>query len=87
MTGLVRVAWKCVETGLTGHGEYTDYAEAKEWADYGNQKWGTDPWARYQAWRLELDSVDDGLIIEHWLEHIEPLEKGKDNGKEGAAPQ
>ena len=81
MSGLYRVAWRCVETGMEGHGEYVSYGEAKEWADYGNQKWGTDLWLRHQAWRLELDAEDDGLIIEHWLEHAKPLEKGKDDRK------
>ena len=81
MSGCYRVAWKCLATSISGYGSYTDYASAKEWANYGNQKWGTDPWARRQAWRLELDGVDDGLIIEHWLENAELLEKGKDNRK------
>ena len=81
MSGLYRVAWKCVETGMEGHGDYTTYEEAKEWADYGNRKWGTDLWARHQAWRLELDAEDDGCIIEHWLENAECSEKGKDNGE------
>ena len=86
MSGCYRVAWKCLATNLVGRGSYTDYASAKEWADYGNQKWGTNWWARRQAWRLELDSEDDGLIIEHWLENAKPLEKGKDNCKESTAP-
>lgn len=81
MSDLYRVAWRCVETGIVGHGDYTTYAEAKEWVDHGNRKWGTDPWLRREAWRLELDAEDDGLIISHWLENAKPLEKGKDDRK------
>ena len=81
MSGLYRVAWKCVETGMEGHGEYVSYEEAKEWADHGNLKWGTNLWLRRQIWERELDGEDDGCIIEHWLEHAKPLEKGKDDRK------
>ena len=76
MSGLYRVAWRCVETGMEGHGDYTTYEEAKEWADHGNRKWGTDVWLRHQAWRLELDAEDDGLIIEHWLENSQDTKQG-----------
>jgi hypothetical protein len=68
MSGRYRVAWKCLVTNLIGHGSYTDYASAKEWADYGNRKWGSDPWARRQEWRQVLGEEDDGLIIQHWVE-------------------
>jgi hypothetical protein len=70
MAGLFRVAWKCVVTSVMGHGEYVDYASAKEWADHGNQKWGSDPWARRSAWRLELNAEDDGSVILHWVEGV-----------------
>jgi hypothetical protein len=76
MSGCYRVAWKCLATNLVGRGTYTDYASAKEWADYGNRKWGTDWWARRQAWRLELDTEDDGCIIEHWLENSQDTKQG-----------
>ena len=76
MSELYRVAWKCVSTGMEGHGEYTTYEEAKEWADHGNRKWGTDQWVRREAWRLELDGEDDGLIIEHWLENNKDTKQG-----------
>jgi len=76
MSGRYRVAWKCLASSMTGYGSYTDYATAKETVDYGNQKWGTDWWARRQAWRLELDGKDDGLIIEHWLENSQDTKQG-----------
>ena len=76
MSELYRVVWRCVSTGMKGHGDYTTYAEAKEWADHGNRKWGTDPWLRREAWRLELDGNDDGLIISHWLENKKETKQG-----------
>jgi hypothetical protein len=68
MSSLYRVVWKCVATGLEGYGEYVSLEAAKEWSEYGNRKWGTDPWARHQEWRQVPDEEDDGLIIQHWVE-------------------
>ena len=85
MSGLYRVAWMCVATGIKGHGSYTTYEAAKTWLVYGNEKWGTDPWARRQAWRQVLNEEDDGMVIEHWLEP-ELLQKSEDNGKQSTAP-
>jgi hypothetical protein len=74
MSTLYRVVWKCVETGIESHGDYVSMEAAKEWADYGNRKWGTDWWARRQEWRQVLNEEDDGLIIQHWVESYPVVE-------------
>jgi hypothetical protein len=85
MSSLYRVAWKCVATSIQSHGSWTSYEAAKDWMVYGNEKWGTNLWARRQAWRQVLDEEDDGMVIEHWLES-QLLQQSEDNSKKGASP-
>jgi len=68
MSGLYRVAWRIVETGFEGHGEYMTYDLAKAWVTYGNECFSRDSWSRREARSLRYDRSDDGTVIEHWLE-------------------
>jgi hypothetical protein len=85
MSGLYRVAWKVVETGFQGYGDYMTYDLAKSWVSYGNELYGCD--RRFRELRSGMFGVDAGLLIEHWLElNTEASQNTKSDGKEGAAP-
>jgi len=67
MSGLYRVAWRVVETGFEGHGDYITHDLAKAWVTYGNKCFSRDSWRRRDA-RSPMCDRDDGTVIEHWLE-------------------
>jgi len=88
MSGLYRVAWKIVETGFEGHGDYLTYDLAQSCVKYGNEMYG-------RNWRLRLErrmaimrmEEDDGLVIDHWLESdTKAFENTKGDCKEDPAP-
>ena len=66
---LYRVAWKIVETGVEGHGDYLTYDLAKSWVNYGNEMYGRN-WRLRQERRREMMRMeeDNGLVINHWIE-------------------
>ena len=65
MSGLYRVAWRVVETGFEGCGDYITHDLAKAWVTYGNEYFGRDSWQRRNSRAM---MVDDGTVIDHWLE-------------------
>ena len=86
MSGLYRVAWRVVETGFEGHGDYLTYDLAQSWVRCGNEMYG-------RNWRLRLErrmaimriEEDDGQVIDHWLES-KPFENTKYDCKESTTP-
>ena len=69
MSGLYRVAWRIVETGFEGCGNYMTYDLANAWVKYGNEFFSRDKWIRRQARSMSFNGgEDDGIVIEHWLE-------------------
>ena len=83
---MYRVAWKIVETGFEGHGDYLTYDLAQSWVRYGNEMYGRN-WRLRQERRMAIMRMeeDDGQVIDHWLES-EAFENTKGDCKEDPAP-
>ena len=83
---LARVAWKIVETGFQGHGDYLTYDLAQAWVKYGNEMYGRNWHLRTEA-RGGRREEDNGQVIEHWLElHTESANYAKHDSEESSAP-
>jgi hypothetical protein len=77
------VAWKVIETGFQGYGDYMTYDLAQAWVKYGNKMYGRD--RRYREERRGMFGVDAELVIHHWLD-TQTSQNTEGDCKESTAP-